>query len=634
MAHQFYFADITNTETQTFDNSLEHFHSSGISGTIRENIQNSIDAQLPGTQDPVNVQIEVTTIAKKDIPGIKELEEHIKALVGGNSYTVETVEYMKKALAKDQVNVLTFEDTNTKGLSGATKLGQKTTYNTFSYKKGVHYEDTDNQVELVRGGSHGVGKIANNAASDIHLMYFSNCDEEDNQHIGGTIQLIEHQMGDASYRSTGYFSDINDAKQYVPYKNEGYHEIFKKETRGLKLVVPFLRESYADLAKIVTAVCDNFFLALLTNKLEVTVTVEGETVEINSETVQSISQKDIYYPANLSNISEIKKVFTPLYIDSYLTVDPIKLEVSSNTSTYTFDLYFIYNEDIKTGRVGIIRSMGMKIVDYKVKNHVRKPFNAVLIGGPKEDDYLKTLENESHTELSPNSLRDKQAKKDASKFLRNLNQAIGEKIEQEWAKLNPSDGKIDTSDLLYEKEITFKSKMETLSEKIELDKGKEVLRKKNQKEKRETQNSNTIKERMNQNPEPRVRKPRKIKPNKSDNTTNDVIIPPNEVVERVVVENKEFIQFNLESIKDISPTGRVNIKFRVVDGDGKEYDNEFNLLASYLSVADDTKGYFYEYDDYTIYNVDIVNSVIKLKLTQRNNRSSTLKFIYKLEVLP
>lgn len=218
MNKSFYFAQIANTETQTFDNSLEHFHSVGMSGTIRENIQNSIDARLVDNDDPVEITIVLDKINKSELPGIEEIEQRIHALEGGNSYTQETIEHMKKALESTEVPVLTFEDSNTKGLSGADALDENTTYKVFAYKKGVHHQESDNDLEITRGGSHGVGKIANNAASDIHLMYFANCDEAGNEHLGGTVHLIEHRLLNESYRSTGYFAKMDEKSNTYPLK--------------------------------------------------------------------------------------------------------------------------------------------------------------------------------------------------------------------------------------------------------------------------------------------------------------------------------------------------------------------------------------------------------------------------------
>lgn len=630
MNKSFYFAQIANTETQTFDNSLEHFHSVGISGTIRENIQNSIDARLVDNDDPVEITIVLDKINKSELPGIEEIEQRIHALEGGNSYTQETIEHMKKALESTEVPVLTFEDSNTKGLSGADALDENTTYKVFAYKKGVHHQESDNDLEITRGGSHGVGKIANNAASDIHLMYFANCDEAGNEHLGGTVHLIEHRLLNESYRSTGYFAKMDEKKQYVPFENKYYHPLFHKKTRGLKLIIPFLKSNQVSTPELVRSVCDNFFIALLTNKLKVSIRNKQEEVIINHKTIKDIVFDVKYYPENMTNIETIKKNFTPLYLDTYLNHLPSKLTVESNTDSYTFDLYFKYNEEIKTGRVGIVRSMGMKIVDHKVKGYVRRSFNAILIGGAKEDQYLKTLENESHTELSDGALRDKLMKRDARKFLNNLNREIGKIIDEEWEKLYPSEGKIDTSDLLYERKVTFRTKLESMSEKIELANGKKI-RKKKVKERRKPRGE----EGRSTKPSDRekVRKPRKLKVSSEDDFISDKIIVPTEVVNRVVFPSYEVIYFDLKTIKELSPNGRVNISFRVVDGEGREYDNELDKQESYAMIKDVDRDTSYDFDSFTLYNVEVKNNQIKLHLTKKDQRSSSLKFLYKLEVL-
>lgn len=627
----FYFASITNTETQTFDNSLEHFHSAGIIGTIRENLQNSIDAKLSGSDWPVKVTIGLTDIKKEQLPGMSQLEEHIASLIGGNKYTKDTISHMQEALNRHYINVLTFEDNNTKGLSGANKLGTDSTYNIFAYKKGVHYEESDAAIEITRGGSHGVGKIANNAASDLHLMYFANCDEFGQQHLGGTIQLIEHKLGSKSYRSTGYFTEMLAGDLYKPHENTGFHQIFEKKTRGLKVIIPFLREEYASEQAIIQGVCDNFFIAILQKKLEVEVLVHDKTIMINQETVkQLINQRD-YYSENLANISEIKKNFTPLYINTYLEKPLQKIEVASNTDTYTFDLRFAYNEEIKDGRVGIVRSMGMKIVDHKIPGYVKKPYNAVLIGGPKEDAYLKSLENESHTALSADALRDRSTKRNATKFLRNLNKAISEIIQSEYDKLYPTDGKVDTSSLLYEQKVTFRSKLEELSEKVELTNGKKV-RKKKTGERRDPDGNKPVNP-SGKKTKPKQRKPRKLKVIEDDEIVHETIIAPTELVNRVVFTDREILQFNLKEIKEVIPNGKVNIGFRVVDGDGKEYDYEFDLKVAYSDVLDVEDGLSYDFDSFIIKNVQVLDSEIRLVLKKKNNRSSSLKFVYKLEVI-
>lgn len=131
--------------------------------------------------------------------GFKEIKERILCLEDKSTYTRETIKHMKKVMEEDEVAYILFEDCNTKGLTGYKNKQsdfKKNTLGIYLYNKGVHFEKTDSYLEEPRAVSHDVGKIALNAVSDLYMMYFSNCDEEGNNHIGGTVQLIEHKYNE------------------------------------------------------------------------------------------------------------------------------------------------------------------------------------------------------------------------------------------------------------------------------------------------------------------------------------------------------------------------------------------------------------------------------------------------------
>ena len=209
------------------------------------------------------------------------------------------------------------EDSNTKGLTGAMNgqsENKNDTWGIYAYNKGVHFEDSDSDTEKARGGSHGLGKIASNAASEIHLMYFANCDEEGNQHLGGTVQLIEHKYNDKYYRSTGYFTDIKDIengrKRFYPYENN-FDSVFSKESRGLKIIIPFLREQFNNEKELIKTICDNFFVAIDQKRLVVIVNEK----RIDDTTIANyIMNQEYYFEQNWENI---KVEFTPLYYHTY-----------------------------------------------------------------------------------------------------------------------------------------------------------------------------------------------------------------------------------------------------------------------------------------------------------------------------
>ena len=264
------FRKIVAIEEPVFNNTLERFYNLGIDGLVRENIQNSLDGKLPGSNQPVVVKIAIGTMQESDIPGISEIKNHIDSLKVGNEYTCETIAHMKNQMQKTAVPYISFEDSNTKGLTGAEHgelVQDGDTWGIYAYKKGVHYTEKDSEAEKLRGGSHGVGKIACNAASDIHMMFFANCDADGKQYIGGTTQLIEHTYENQNYRASGYFTKVNQ-DVYYPYENT-FGSVFTKNSRGLKIIIPYLREQYQGEDKTIRAVCDNFFVAILEKKLVV-----------------------------------------------------------------------------------------------------------------------------------------------------------------------------------------------------------------------------------------------------------------------------------------------------------------------------------------------------------------------------
>lgn len=66
------FRKITAIEEPVFNNVLERFYNLGLDGLVRENIQNSLDGKLPGSNLPVEVKIKTGDIPASEIPGIDE----------------------------------------------------------------------------------------------------------------------------------------------------------------------------------------------------------------------------------------------------------------------------------------------------------------------------------------------------------------------------------------------------------------------------------------------------------------------------------------------------------------------------------------------------------------------------------
>lgn len=633
------FAKIDNIEDSNFNKVLGRFYGLGVAGLTRENIQNSLDGRLLESKEPVVVKIRIGEMNRNQVPGIASITERITSLEGRNGYTRETIAHMRVEMEKESIKYISFEDENTRGLTGA-KYGQSDskehTWGIYAYHTGVHFEEEDEDFEASRGGSHGVGKIASNAASDLHLMFFSNCDAENEQHIGGTIQLIEHAYEGQCYRSTGYFTEVEQhstTTKFMPFDNN-YDDVFRKNTRGLKIVIPFLREIFYNEKEIIQAVCDSFFLSILEKKLVVYV----NELKIDHEEIASIVRDEKIYT---QEIEAIKKDFTPLYVNTYLNEKPRKIEVNSIDNTYSFDLYFNYDERITRGRVAIIRTIGMKIEDFKVKSNAMKPFNAVLIGGLEEDLYLKSLENESHTAISDKDIKDPKLKRNATRFINQLSKEIQVVIEEKMKENNPVDGEINTDDLLYTMEIEFKENLLESFGAVKVKSGRNLVtgqgnkkgseedgpeKRAKSKEKKKSDPANT--------PIRRQGKKRKEEDGMAEVGDEELVtykVTPNRV-ERLLTQQDEFIRLNLKGSEELKNAQKCHLKFTLVDGMGNEYENEFNMNENYIEVFDQTKRQVCVIKNGAIRNVAIEKGVVDLKLRLSPNYNRSLKFIYYVEV--
>lgn len=637
MSNLWKFSPIPCIEESTFNKILERFYNFGISGLVRENIQNSLDGKIPGETKPVVVTIKTGTIKKENIPGLNEIKNRINCLEGRNSYTKETINHMKNKMNEEIINYISFEDYNTKGLKGANN-GQSTnkqdTWSIYAYNKGVHTEEADETLEKSRGGSHGIGKIASNAASELYMMYFANCDEEGNKHLGGTVQLIEHKYEENYYRSTGYFTDIKDidskTTKFYPYENK-FDKVFAKDTRGLKIIIPFLRDQFNNEDEILKSVCDSFFIAILQNKLEVVI---NDKI-INNKTIKKYITNKKYY---IQNVEEVKDEFTPLYFNTYTNMKPIKIQIKDKSESYNFNLYFNYDTKIPKGRTAIVRTIGMKIEDKKIKNNVKKPFNAVLIPESiAEDAFLKSLENESHTELSFEHIKDQGLQKNAKTFINNISKEIAKIIEDAIKNNNPTDGVMDTGDVLYEIQTQFKKELLQSASTVKLSKGKnkeentvvkvnpDIPKKKDPKDKSKNPNGKD-----DGNKKKRTAKQVKSKGDRPENTIT--YSAPADIVERVVIGSKEHVKFDFRDTDDLKKSKICDVSLNVIDGMGQECPDEFNMKNSYEYAVDKSTGEKLSIKDNSIKDVKINRGIAQIELKLKEEYNKALKFVYYVEV--
>lgn len=618
------FSETRMLEEHDFHKSLERFHGFGVSGLIRETLQNSLDHRLDESL-PAKITIRTGKISRSNIPGYSQLKDRINSIRGSNEYSKDTIEYMQKVvLDNEDVDFISIEDENTKGLMGADvpyNHLEKNQYSAYAYSRGVHFDDYDTQGP-VRGGSHGIGKIAANAASKIFVMFFANCDENNYQTLGGNIQLIDHYYGGKAYRSSGYFTNTNEG-QYKALKNQGFNEIFNKSTRGLKIIVPFVRNDYTIAANIIRSVIDGFLLALLNGSLVVHI---ADKI-IDGSNVDTFLKNDGYYSQDYEGMMKNDEVYTPAYYDTltnHFRTD--RFIVKDKKREYKFSLYFQYNSDMPSGRTAIIRNIGMKIDDFKVKNRFTAPYNAVLI--PRESDgdsFLKSLENESHTELDSKHFKDRIQKENAAYFIKQLHESLRSVIDEAMDELTPNEDKLNTADIIYEIRDKFEKDLKKTITTVQVSKGKKPKLVKvsptnepglNGKKTKGTGTSVPLKA---------------VKRKFGDDQTKTYYPLLSGRIRRSQSENKETILINLTGFDQFEKVKQANLNISLVDGMGKEHFDELNLNEHYMNIYAMPEGVEIKIEKNRFINIPIINNKLQLECKLKKGRNFT-KMKYYLEV--
>lgn len=103
-------------------------------------------------------------------------------------------------------------------------------------------------------------------------------------------------------------------------------------------------------------------------------------------------------------------------------------------------------------------------------------------------------------------------------------------------------------------------------------------------------------------------------------------------MERLLLNDHEFIQLNLAGSPEVAKAKKCNLKFNIIDGMGKEYIGEFNMKENYSSIIDknNSKSCVIEAD--AIKNVSIKNGIVNLQLALKPKYNRAVKFIYYIEV--
>lgn len=395
---------------------------------IRESCQNSLDAHASGNK-PVIVAFNPFSLKKKSIPGIGDLEEHIRSCIKisrikNNQNLTDVYSQMEKLLCKDEILCLRISDFNTTGLRGS-REDENPACNSQWYNC-VRSTGSSGGKPEDSAGSQGLGKTTAFLNSILRTVFYSTLDVEEHKAYEGISNLISHGTK-KSYTGPGYYSTTQNKQPCrAIYKLLNLDPSFERKEAGTDVfIIGFADEDIvnnkAAFSLFVKAVVSDIFLpALKDNQLQVHIGVDvisADNLENILNELSDSSLPDRKLETRAHHLLEFNEVMNS-------TAEEYIFKTDSSGIEGEFVLKLQCNEGL-CKRVVCYREVGMKICEKR--KVVPFDFTAVLtIRGKELNNFMKHMENASHEKWEANAYVDKNSKKIASKLLRQLDEFIDE----------------------------------------------------------------------------------------------------------------------------------------------------------------------------------------------------------------
>ena len=401
------------------DSSQEYFKANILEHTVREIIQNSLDAKDQRYADkPAIVRMERINLTPPMVGG-KDLMRHVEKSIErtdkdkqaqGTSFYREALRILKLK----NISTLAIIDENTTGLIDS------------KWDALVYQEGTPNKAGIdAAGGSFGIGKNAPYAASKLSLVCYSTRFLKRNriEKFIARSKLVAHMnpskpREELQHIGFGTSEPLKDSR-FPPIMGSSIRKEFRLPRSGSGVfIVGFMERNWKELAK--RSIASNFFTAIHEKRLQVA--VEGE--EITNETLNDVD----FGKGNRRHYYDI--------IKSTDKPEKIRGEFGS------FELKVATGADTMGNRVAYVNRRGMLITDEKQfrKNPfgVRLPesgnFAAVMrAADDRTDERVRKMEPPTHETIEYERLNDPDERSKTESALREIQRMVIDHIK---TKLN------------------------------------------------------------------------------------------------------------------------------------------------------------------------------------------------------
>ena len=326
------------------DASQQHFRDNPWEQTIREVIQNSLDAIDTSRNGPVKVYLSEIKIPASEI-GVTDLKNHISSALDSvreeeNSEGISFYEHAIKVLKNNEINVLAITDRNTTGL-----VDKK-------WKALIYHEGITNKGDLsAPGGSFGIGKNAPYLVSALKTVCYSTryLKRGREEKFIARCNISSHKNPKPPHEELqhigfGTKTQLEPNTRPLPTEGSEIYKKFRLDESGSGIFIMGFEPKVDDWIKIAKkSIAHNFFAAIHEKKLEIFINSDS----INYETLDAIFEN--------SKKNEFARHYYHIIRDG-------KITESIDTEFGKFTLQLSLNKDLPN-TIAYINRRGMFITD-------------------------------------------------------------------------------------------------------------------------------------------------------------------------------------------------------------------------------------------------------------------------------
>lgn len=380
------------------DAGIETFTANMNRSLVREIIQNSLDARIPNSKDPVTVEFQLFQLDRKQIPDVENLHSVIKKCRDSNKDEPDAYKFFENAhkiLSESKVSVLRISDHNTIGLEGSDTCEKGTSWSRLVKENGSSNKGQNS------GGSFGIGKSAAFACSDLRTVFYSSSDKNQLKSNFGVAKLVSYQDETMGWTTgVGYYSED---EQFVAISELAeFDSSYERKDSGTDIYVLGMHTSTEFRNAFVQAVLLDFLVSLVKGKL--IVNIQGEIIDKKS------------LPKYMAELNPYQSEDIKALLDYYhllTSPDPKILKITLDSKKYgekygfkdgECTLYLKENEGYNR-KVLITRSAGMRILEQNRISGSIEFTGVLIIEGMKMNETFKAMEVPSHDAWEPGRCR-------------------------------------------------------------------------------------------------------------------------------------------------------------------------------------------------------------------------------------